>query len=237
MRRRITTNDDKKPSFNLAINKSRLKNYNVDNITTYYLKDGDEFQLEIFNPLVNNILAKIKINNNFISQGGLVIKPGERIFLERYLDVSKKFLFETYEVEDSDEVREAIENNGLIEVEFFNEVVKPRILLTSPRVRSRNIYGGPFNQGGYMNNNFYNANLNGTGDLVNTVFTTNSTYSEGTLNLTSLSSESTKSIETGRVEMGDDSNQKLTSVDLTFSPIDFSPKIIFFNSSNLSFTF
>ena len=65
MRRRITTNDDKKPSFNLAINKSRLKNYNVDNITTYYLKDGDEFQLEIFNPLVNNILAKIKINNNF----------------------------------------------------------------------------------------------------------------------------------------------------------------------------
>ena len=60
-------------------------------------------------------------NGKEISQAGLVIRPGQRIYLERYLDIAKKFKFETYEVEDSNESKEAIAKNGEVKVEFFYE--------------------------------------------------------------------------------------------------------------------
>lgn len=110
------------PSANLTINKSRLPIYNKSaKMPTYYLTKGQEFQIELFNPTADIILAKIKLNNKSISQGGLVLKPGERVFLERYLDVTKKFLFDTYEVSGGSEAQKAIEQNGDFSVEFFKE--------------------------------------------------------------------------------------------------------------------
>lgn len=105
-------------------NKSRLKIYNGK---TIFIKDGEEFQIELFNPTTKTIGAKIFINGNSISNSMLVIKPGERSYLERYLDDNKKFLYETYNVENSKEVKEAIKQNGLVKVEFYNEktVVPP----------------------------------------------------------------------------------------------------------------
>jgi len=110
------------PSANLTINKSRLPIYNKGaKMPTYYLTKGQEFQIELFNPTADIILAKIKLNNKSISQGGLVLKPGERVFLERYLDVAKKFLFDTYEVSGGSEAQKAIEQNGDFFVEFYKE--------------------------------------------------------------------------------------------------------------------
>lgn len=63
------------------------------------MKNGSEFELELFNPKQTTILAKIKINGSYIGGGGIVLRPGERVFLERYLDDAKKFLFETYNVD------------------------------------------------------------------------------------------------------------------------------------------
>lgn len=111
------------PSANIAVNKSRLKVYNnVGSMPTYYLKKGQEFQIELFNPTQDVILARISLNSKAISQGGLVLKPGERVFLDRYLDVAKKFMFDTYEVSgNNQEVQKAIEHNGDIKVEFYRE--------------------------------------------------------------------------------------------------------------------
>ena len=46
------------PTANLAINKSRMKVYGKNSeVPTYYLNKGQEFQIELFNPTTNNILA------------------------------------------------------------------------------------------------------------------------------------------------------------------------------------
>lgn len=108
------------PQAYVAINKSRVKMYNKDSKTpVFYLQKGQEFQLELFNPTTNSILAKIFLNGNAISQGGLVLRPGERVFLDRYIDVAKKFLFDTYEVGNTSEIKKAIEDNGDFKVEFY----------------------------------------------------------------------------------------------------------------------
>ena len=88
-----------------------------------YLKDKEEFQIEIFNPLTDCILADIKLNGNTISQSGLVIRPGERFYLDCFVDDNKKFVFNTYEVEDSQNAKVAISKNGMLEVFFYKENV------------------------------------------------------------------------------------------------------------------
>lgn len=109
------------PSAQICINKSRLKLYHKETNPTYYLQKGQEFQIELFNPTSDTILAKIQLNGKHISQGGLVLRPGERVFLERYLDVARRFLFDTYEVANTAEVRKAIEDNGDFKVDFYKE--------------------------------------------------------------------------------------------------------------------
>lgn len=59
----------------IAKNKSLLKEY--DN-RTVYLKDGDEFQIQLFNPEIEEIAARITINGIQLSND-IVIRPGERI--------------------------------------------------------------------------------------------------------------------------------------------------------------
>lgn len=110
------------PNAHICINKSRMKVYkNVGNLPTYYLQKGQEFSIELANPTTNVVLAKVILNGKAISQGGLVLNPGQRVYLERYLDVAKKFLFDTYEVSGSAEMKAAIANNGDIRVEFYKE--------------------------------------------------------------------------------------------------------------------
>lgn len=213
-------NEVSTPQAFIAVNKSRIKQYDKSGDTpTYYLQKGQEFQLELFNPTNGTILAKIFLNGNTISQGGLVLRPGERIFLDRYIDVAKKFLFDTYEVENTSEVKKAIEDNGDFKVEFYKELVL-------------------INYNGYIdlrNNStpttYYNHNLNLTNignanpyDITcNTTSSFNSSFTNASLNqnttpegpnIRSINKlrKTKKSIETGRVEQGSSSNQKLQTV-------------------------
>jgi hypothetical protein len=117
MKQSIWTNKSNPQAF-VTKDKQRLKQFEGE----VYLKDGDEYQIELFNPTQNHILAKIKIDSDYISGGGIVLRPGERTFLQRFLDTNNKFVFRTYEVD-----KEAIEvgataNNGYVEVEFYNEI-------------------------------------------------------------------------------------------------------------------
>ena len=102
---------------NITKNRNRAKIYG-DSI---YLKDGENFEIELFNPSTVRVLAKITINGKQISSSGIVLKPGERVYLERFIDSNNKFVFDTYDVEKSNEALNAIVDNGLIKVEFFEE--------------------------------------------------------------------------------------------------------------------
>ena len=86
-----------------------------------YLEDGQEFQIEIFNPLMESVLADIRVNAKSISKTGLVLRPGERCYLDCFIDDKKKFIFKTYDVEDSQEAMSAISNNGTVDVFFYKE--------------------------------------------------------------------------------------------------------------------
>lgn len=99
--------------------KSRLKTYG-ENV---YIKSGENFEIELFNGHTDNVMAKIWINNKLISQSGLVLKPGQRYFLERFIDSNNKFKYETYAVDGSGDASRAIANNGLVKVEFYKEKV------------------------------------------------------------------------------------------------------------------
>ena len=107
----------------LAINKSILKEYPVNYRDCVYMNEGDEFQIMLFNPLKTVISARVYLNGTRLSND-IVLQPGQRVWLERYLDTPNKFKFTTYEVEANNEIVEAaIANNGVVKVEFFHERV------------------------------------------------------------------------------------------------------------------
>ena len=110
----------------IAINKSILKEYkNSDSLyeRIVYLDNGSEFQIQIFNPHNFVVGAKIYINSTPMSYM-LVLKPGERVWLDRYLDDSKCLKFSTYEIENTNEAKNAIQNNGVVEVFFYKEITQ-----------------------------------------------------------------------------------------------------------------
>jgi len=111
------------PSAWIAIHKNRQKAHSAT-IDQIYLKDKQEFQIELYNPTRFSVLVKIKIGGSYISNRGLILDPGQRWFLARYIDSNKKFLFTTYDVEDSETTAFATAFNGLVEVEFYNEMQK-----------------------------------------------------------------------------------------------------------------
>jgi hypothetical protein len=113
-----TTKQVGKPTAHVTKKKSRLKVYNGHVV---FLNDKDNFEFEIHNPTQKSVLCKIKLNGEHISTGGVVIKPGQRVFLERFLDTNNKFEFSTYEVKDTSANRTAIDLNGDVRIEFYNE--------------------------------------------------------------------------------------------------------------------
>ena len=88
-----------------------------------YLENGDEFEVELYNPLTVSVLCEIKLNGNSISKTGLVLKPGQRFYLDCFIDDKKKFIFNTYEIENCQESKDATKSNGLLEVFFYKEEV------------------------------------------------------------------------------------------------------------------
>jgi hypothetical protein len=150
------------PCAYISKDRKRLKQFGQ----TVYLNNGDEFQLELFNPSSTTVLAKIKLDGSYISGGGIVLKPGQRVFLERYLDDARKFKFETYEVDGtSNEVLDAIAGNGDVVIDFFDEYKQP--VWNNPITYVGGSFGGPIHT--------YNSNpFTLTGGYVGNVTTTTS---------------------------------------------------------------
>ena len=109
----------------VAVNKSLLKEYsNSSNERIVYMENGTEFQIQIFNPYSYTIGVSLCFNNNRKESNLLVLRPGERIWLDRYLDNEARLLFSTYEVGNSQAVKEAIKDNGNLCIKFYKEQEK-----------------------------------------------------------------------------------------------------------------
>lgn len=188
-------------------NRNRSKIYE----NSVYLKDGENFEIELFNPTTSRVLAKITINGNSISNSGIVLKPGERVYLERFIDSNNKFVFETYEVEESNEALNAIRNNGGVEVSFYTEITTSAYSLFPSTFTFYPEYNTVY--GSETLYNKYSYPFGGT--TVNNLFATTTTNFTNTSIADNASGF--KSVETGRIEKGDLSNQLFETVNGNFS--------------------
>jgi hypothetical protein len=201
-----------------------------------YLNDGEEFQIELYNPLTECALADIKLNGNSISKGGLVLRPGERFYLDCFIDDKKKFIFSTYEVEDTDDSMESIAKNGLLEVFFYKESAKSidRSRLNKVIVE-RHYY--PYHTGWQTTPWYTTPNIYCNTGNIGTTFTntdSNAIYTSTSINLNNLTGSLTtgnntipiNSIETGRIEKGENSEQKFDEVDMDFDNFYISSTVL-----------
>lgn len=226
----------------IAVNKSLLKEYSSSKYQrVVYLNDGDEFQIQLFNPEKFPIAAKIHLNGEELSDM-LVLRPGERIWLERYLDQARKFKFSTYEIEDSYEAKEAASLNGEVKIQFYR-VKTPRqnrvINISSPisTIGSPiSIYYNAINGGSYQEKDFSEPVSPSVSNVVNLASSDMSketcyasSYSLDTgynFYASSTAAEPEPSIETGRVEQGGYSNQKFSYVNYDFEDWPFRTETI-----------
>lgn len=230
----------------IAISKNLIKEYkNSNSERTVYLNNGTEFQIYLKNPYQTHTGIKISVNNKPIGNM-LVLRPGQSFWLDRFLNENKKFLFSTYEVENSKEMEYATSQNGKVKIEFFHE-------------REKNPYVSSPIQVSLNSDNTFRRNdvtYGYSSDCVNTTLTSSinlnsgtafsaSTYLNGgneTLSLEDCSCtitgrpkvrskkaisadvdtkatrtlEKQGTMETGRVEKGSMSNQKFDYCDLEF---------------------
>ena len=218
-----------------------------------FLEDKEEFEIELFNPLTVSVLADIKLNGQSISKTGLVVKPGQRVYLDCFIDDKKKFVFSTYEIDGGLESLDATQNNGLLEVFFYKEDVitldnwqtkfgriivekyypyNPYPWYLHTTHNPYKIYGGTIGTGGYGTTNLTNGVIGTTttnnavynSQSINSSYTTDLNVSYGGTTVNNLFS--VNNIETGRVEKGEISKQKFTEVEMDFEKNYISSTII-----------
>ena len=228
MKRRIstwtTTSTMVQPEAFVTKGKQRLKQHDGN----VYLKDKQEFEIELFNPTTTHQLAKIKLNGNYMTGGGIVIRPGERVFLERYLDSNNKFQFTTYDVGSSKSVEIAIQNNGSVEVEFYQEYFKP----IYPQWQTSNVWYSDSTPNTTFppthDLNFFDSGITNNTNF-GTISTNTSTMDSLSIDDNTLSSSrgirsrkgtkcksKSKTKETGIVGKGETSDQKFTYSNIEF---------------------
>lgn len=235
---------EKKSMMAIAINKSICKEYSTSSYSrVVYLENGQEFQIQLFNPHNFTIGVEIFINGERLSNY-LVLKPGERIWLERYLDIKKKFKFSTYEVEGNDkDVQEAIKDNGNIEVKFYKEVRKkdfpnypittidyfrttewsPTTLISQPNDYVEDHWSTTISTNNCSDNKFCTAHTNYSNPCIDNLTTTGDQNNLVSFYASSVSTNTPDEMicETGRIEAGSASNQEFDNVNIDFEYFPF----------------
>ncbi len=211
----------------IAVRKNRVKSYPSplsgvrDSI---YLSDKQEFEIELFNPSTTTKLAKISIDGKPISSSGIVLKPGQRSYIERYIDTPRKFQFDTYTVENSSAAIAAIQNNGLVEISFYDEYIPLQYnITTTPTINWDLTWGST----GAQNINYLNQQTENLLSRITPVSTYCSTAGGASCDTSakmSMFSEKLRSSEavtglkkTGKVEQGGLSQQKFTNYSGSFN--------------------
>ena len=218
----------------IAISKNLIKEYkSSDSQRTVYLKNGTEFQIYLKNPYQSHLGVKIYVNNKYIGNM-LVLRPGQSCWLERYLNENSKFLFSTYEVENSAEMKYAIKQNGIVKLEFYHETETVdnglRIVndynfinlnsLDNDCLRTYDVcYNSPTTSLGTTYDS--NVTLTASNNLSSCSFSANSvTAGMNTLKKVrsskAIRQEIDDTIETGRIEKGSHSDQEFNTCDIKF---------------------
>ena len=214
----------------IAISKNLIKEYKSSNSErTVYLNDGTEFQIYLKNPYQTHLGIKISVNNKSIGNM-LVLRPGQSFWLDRFLNDNKKFLFSTYNVENTAEMKYATNNNGKVKIEFYHEKEEtpytcvigplktnfgcPDIVTTATynsdtinTCRSSKSFNNPINTCCYSTVTIESsANAAANSALASTLYDT------------SVSAKNTNDsyLETGRVEKGGVSRQEFECCDIQF---------------------
>lgn len=175
------------PEVNVLVSKNRKKKF--DN--KIYLDNLQEFELEIYNPSTSNLGILIELNGSLISQNHLIIKPGQRLFLDRYIDTNNKFVFNTYDVDNTESSKTAIANNGKLEISFYKEKQYNDYTINSPSIM-------------YCN---YSSNIG---------INTTSIGTTASYNADDIVQPIGDKVETGRIEKGGLSNQSFVQTNMNF---------------------
>lgn len=231
----------------IAVNKSLLKEYQTSYGRTVYLDKDSEFQIKLFNPNTEIVAAEVFVNEKSLGEK-IIIRPGQLIWLERYLDEAKKFRFDTYEVDASvEEVKQAIRNNGDIKVKFYKEKVPDNYNLienligfthypycgkveinSTPNWNNSDIKCSTIDLTGTLASSniatmdSYSCNCSTMYNINRTIDTTMSSYSTATKSKREIQQQT----ETGRVEKGGYSNQRFTTINLDIESYPFATEEI-----------
>lgn len=178
-----------------------------------YLDDNQEFEIELYNPLTDSVFTELKINGKLASTNGLILRPGQRFYLNCFIDDKKKFIFRTYEIDGSESAQKAIENNGSIEVSFYRENTK-KLPFTKPYYN-----GGSFGNkdylftGDFLSNCYYSNTINTSLVDLSNLFDNQQIRS---INNQPKFRSIAKKEETGRIEKGNKSEQQFVTIDMDF---------------------
>ena len=172
----------------VSVNKNRLKIYE-DN--KYYLSNNTNFEIELVNNDDKKYLVEIYLNEKSI--GSIVIGANSHNYLERYIDNNRKFQFNTFEIDNVEETEEAKERNGSIQIYFYPQITSyPKVSFCYSSFTNSPFVISPFTNSPFTNSPF----------VISPVDTCH-TYSSST-------------IETGRINEGENSNQTFTYSSNTF---------------------
>ena len=237
---KITVNNlrrDVVPVAYVTKGKQRIKQLN----DTVYLNNGDQFEIELFNPTSDKVLAKIDLDGKSLGSG-IILRPGERVFLERFLDNTRKFLFETYTIDgENQDAVNAISKNGTVEVRFYNEMILQQSYpyinygtVTYTNAPTLTVFPSyTTNTAGFgmtgVNSTLTSASINASSHtghkklktVVDDNFTSKSFESIGNPNLERslfcVTLDEVKDVETGRVEKGEHSSQSFIYDNTSFN--------------------
>lgn len=233
---------------NIAVEKSRVKEYYTSSSNrTVYLDNNTEFQIELFNPFKYYIGVTVSFDNESEGETLFVLRPGERFWLDRYLNTPKKFKFSTYKVEDSKEAKEAISENGKVTLRFYKEKEKEYKPQITTWTSNDNWWNNPLDDLVDIKYNYTcgdnssivrsfskplsSINTAGNGDYIcnfssarcsdSIISALNDQILDVKDQILTTSCTNNSTIETGRIEEGSQSSQRFTNVERDFSTIPF----------------
>ena len=222
----------------IAISKNLIKEYkSSDSQRTVYLKNGTEFQIYLKNPYQSHLGVKIYVNNKYIGNM-LVLRPGQSCWLERYLNENSKFLFSTYEVENSAEMKYAIKQNGIVKLEFYHEVETvdnglridyDNLILGNDSLRTYDVcYNSPITTS--LGSTYGSTTFTASNNLSCSFNANSATAGMNTLkkarSAKAITQEIDATIETGRIEKGGRSDQEFNTCDIKFDYRSFKTESI-----------
>lgn len=213
------------PEVFISINNNRLQIYNTTNV---YMNNGTEFQLEFKNNSPVTQKADIWINGKN-QHTSLVLYAGNHVYLDRFMDDNKKLKFDIYDVDNNSEVKKIIENNGLIEVRFYEEIYNTTYYYNVTNTSTSTYYNG---LGVGTSTSYISPHITPKGPVgisaknpskklmcdsrTDDTFYNCDSRTDDTFYNQERRTETAK-IETGRIAQGNDSDQSFTEVKKTFS--------------------